>query len=136
MNILMRLLTHHLIFRTFIFHPSIGHSSGYTDVQTYIPLRSGGSCVVGSPPTCTAIAVSDTEWRLHGHQTYYVTIKAENSAGLSTLAVSEPYVYDVQLASEGLVFDIQASVSSFNFDIIEFSHYMYQKIKHHIQFIL
>ena len=115
----MGLPTHCLIF------PSIGHSSGQTDVQTYLPLRSGGSCAVGSPPTCTAIAVSDTEWRLHGHQTYYVTIKAENSAGLSTLAVSEPYVYDVQLASEGLVFDIQASVSSFNFYIIEFSHYMY-----------
>ncbi|XP_078334035.1 uncharacterized protein LOC111124258 [Crassostrea virginica] len=87
---------------------AIGHSSGQTDVQTYLPLRSGGSCVVGSPPTCTAIAVSDMKWRLHGHQTYYVTIKAENSAGLATFAVSEPYVHDVELASEGLVFDIQA----------------------------
>lgn len=68
--------------------------------------------MVGDPPTCTAIAISDTEWRLHGHQTYYVTIKAENSAGLSTFAVSEPYIHDVQLASEGLVFDIEATVSS------------------------
>nr|XP_034314147.1 uncharacterized protein LOC105348718 isoform X1 [Crassostrea gigas] len=88
---------------------AIGHSPGHTDVQSYTPLQSGGSCVVGDPPTCTAIAISDTEWRLHGHQTYYVTIKAENSAGLSTFAVSEPYIHDVQLASEGLVFDIEAT---------------------------
>ena len=112
LNRLIRHKTHHLIFQNLVFHPYIGHSSGQTDVQTYLPLRSGGSCVVGSPPTCTAIAVSDMKWRLHGHQTYYVTIKAENSAGLATFAVSEPYVHDVELASEGLVFDIQAFVSS------------------------
>lgn len=94
------------------FFPLTGHSPGHTDVQSYTPLQSGGSCVVGDPPTCTAIAISDTEWRLHGHQTYYVTIKAENSAGLSTFAVSETYIHDVQLASEGLVFDIEATVSS------------------------
>ncbi|XP_061181031.1 uncharacterized protein LOC133189645 [Saccostrea echinata] len=88
---------------------AIGHLPRQTDVQSYIPLQSGGSCVVGNPPTCTAIAVSDTEWRLHGHQTYYVTIKAENSGGLSTYAVSDPYIHDVQLATKGVVFDIQAS---------------------------
>ncbi|XP_055997828.1 uncharacterized protein LOC125647098 [Ostrea edulis] len=88
---------------------AIGRSSGYTDVQPYTPLQSGGTCVVGNPPTCTAIHISNTVWRLHGHQTYYVTIKADNSAGLTTYAVSDPYTHDVQLAAEGVVFDIYAS---------------------------
>lgn len=65
--------------------------------------------MVGTPPTCTAIGVSDTEWRIHGHHTYYVTVKAENSAGLTSYAVSDPYIHDVQTAARGIVLDIPTS---------------------------
>nr|XP_034301655.1 uncharacterized protein LOC105322112 [Crassostrea gigas] len=88
---------------------AIGHSPRGTQVQSYIPLRSGQTCVVGTPPTCTAMGVSDTEWRLHGHHTYYVTVKAENSAGLTSYAVSDPYIHDVQTAARGVVIDIPTS---------------------------
>lgn len=99
------------IFVTFL---NLGHSPRGTEIQSYIPLRNGGSCVVGTPPTCTAMGVSDTEWRLHGHHTYYVTVKAENSAGLTSYAVSDPYIHDVQTAARGIVLDILASSVSTN----------------------
>lgn len=103
--------TDHFIFVTFL---NLGHSPRGTEVQSYIPLRNGGSCVVGTPPTCTAMGVSDTEWRLHVHHTYYVTVKAENSAGLTSYAVSDPYIHDVQTAARGIVLDILASSVSTN----------------------
>lgn len=45
------------------------------------------------------------EWGLHGNHTYYVTIKAENVAGLTTYGVSKPYVHNVQLPAKGIVMD-------------------------------
>ena len=75
-------------------------------MQNYQPLRGGGGCVITNPPICTAALVTELDWQLHGHHTYYVTLKAENTAGLYTLATSLPYIHDVQLASRGLVLDI------------------------------
>lgn len=67
---------------------------------------AGASCSITEPPTCTAIPIPDTEWGLHGNHTYYVTVKAENAAGLITYGVSDPYVHNVQLPSTGIVMDV------------------------------
>ncbi|KAK3100189.1 hypothetical protein FSP39_015958 [Pinctada imbricata] len=85
---------------------AIGHEQFGTDVNTFQPLRFEGSCSQTSPPTCTSIKINETDWRLHGHHTYYVTVKAENSAGLKTYGISTAYQHDVQLPSEGTVFDV------------------------------
>ena len=50
--------------------------------------------------------MSDTKWGIHGNHTYYVTVKAENAAGLTTYGVSDPYVHNVQLPSKGIVMDV------------------------------
>ncbi|XP_061193435.1 uncharacterized protein LOC133201664 [Saccostrea echinata] len=88
------------------FHFALGHTPRGTQVQKYSPLMAGAGCMLTEPPTCTAIPLSDTEWKLHGNHTYYVTIKAENAAGLTTFGVSEPYIHNVQLPSTGIVIDI------------------------------
>ncbi|KAK3099491.1 hypothetical protein FSP39_005250, partial [Pinctada imbricata] len=85
---------------------AIGHEQGGTDVHPYQALKFEGPCTEASPATCTSIKVNETDWRLHGHHTYYVIVKAENSAGLTTYGVSTGYQHDVQLPSEGTVFDI------------------------------
>ncbi|KAK3103765.1 hypothetical protein FSP39_021725 [Pinctada imbricata] len=85
---------------------AIGHDPGSTDVHDYQDLLSIGPCSSANPPTCTAIMVEDTDWFLHGHHTYYMTIKAENTAGLSTYGISESYIHDVQLPAKGKVFDV------------------------------
>ncbi|KAK3101031.1 hypothetical protein FSP39_000383, partial [Pinctada imbricata] len=85
---------------------AIGHDPGSTDVHDYQDLQSVGPCSSTNPSTCTAIMVEDTDWFLHGHHTYYMTIKAENTAGLSTYGVSESYIHDVQLPAKGKVFDV------------------------------
>ncbi|KAK3101903.1 hypothetical protein FSP39_007221, partial [Pinctada imbricata] len=85
---------------------AIGHDQGSTDVHSYQILQSVGPCTQATPPTCTAIKVEDTDWRLHGHHTYYITVKAENSAGLTTYGISSAYVHDVQLPTLGVVFEV------------------------------
>lgn len=67
---------------------------------------AGASCSITEPPTCTTIPISDTEWGLHGNHTYYVTVKAENAAGLISYGVSDPYIHNVQLPSTGIVMDV------------------------------
>ncbi|XP_062576068.1 uncharacterized protein LOC134237945 [Saccostrea cucullata] len=85
---------------------AVGHIPRGTQIQNYSPLQAGDGCILTEPPTCTAIPINDTEWKLHGNHTYYVTIKAENIAGLSSFGVSEPYIHNVQLPSTGIVMDI------------------------------
>ncbi|XP_061176007.1 uncharacterized protein LOC133184958 [Saccostrea echinata] len=84
---------------------AVGHTIKGTQVKRYSRLSAGVNCTVSEPPTCTAIPINATEWRLHGNHTYYVTIKAENAAGLTTFGVSEPYIHNVQLPSTGIVMD-------------------------------
>ncbi|CAC5360413.1 unnamed protein product [Mytilus coruscus] len=85
---------------------AVGHSSFGTDVQDFQPLLSGDSCTLNYPPHCTAVNISDMDWFLHGHHTYYVSIKITNSAGLVTIQTSDPYIHDVQLPAEGVIIDI------------------------------
>nr|XP_034332757.1 uncharacterized protein LOC105327902 isoform X2 [Crassostrea gigas] len=96
---------------------AVGHSPRGTQVQKYSEIMAGASCSITEPPTCTAIPISDTEWGLHGNHTYYVTVKAENAAGLLTYGVSDPYVHNVQLPSTGIVMDVANSLENPFIDI-------------------
>lgn len=86
------------------------------------------------------MGVSDTEWRLHGHHTYYVTVKAENSAGLTSYAVSDPYIHDVQTAARGVVIDIPtSSVSTSHYNPVDYTPAptnMYMIYRHHYSKVL
>ncbi|CAG2242937.1 unnamed protein product [Mytilus edulis] len=86
---------------------AIGHSAYGTDVQGFQPLRPGSTCTLTQPPSCTAVNVSDLDWYLHGHHTYYVSIKVTNTAGQAAIQSSGPYIHDVQLPAEGVVLDIE-----------------------------
>ncbi|XP_071123173.1 uncharacterized protein [Mytilus edulis] len=87
---------------------SIGHEKYSTDVQGFIPLKEGGGCFITSPPICTAVKIIDLDWYLHGHHTYYISIKVTNTAGLTAIQASSPYIHDVQLPAEGFVLDIDS----------------------------
>ena len=62
------------------------------------------------PPVCTVVKVTDLDWYLHGHHTYYVSIKVANTAGLVKIQTSNPYIHDVQKPAEGVVLDIDTQV--------------------------
>ncbi|XP_069133969.1 uncharacterized protein [Argopecten irradians] len=85
---------------------AIGHNQYGTDVQPYKPLTGGATCTLKQDPDCTAASLAKLDWDLHGHHTYYVTVKAENSVGLFVMATSNAYIHDVQLAAKGLVLDV------------------------------
>ncbi|XP_069132408.1 uncharacterized protein [Argopecten irradians] len=86
---------------------AIGHSSFTTDIQGYEDIREGSTCFFDHyPPTCTAVDISKLAWDLHGHHTYYVTLKVQNTAGLYSTASSEPYTHDVMLPTPGSVLEI------------------------------
>lgn len=74
------------------------------------PLQNGTNCIVSNPPTCSAVKIGDLDWNLHGHHTYFVTVKVKNTAGLVSVKTSSPYVHDVQMPSEGVVIDANPEV--------------------------
>ncbi|XP_071088930.1 uncharacterized protein [Haliotis cracherodii] len=79
---------------------------GQSTLIPFTALQSGGGCTLTSPPTCTAVALTDLHWDLHHSHTYFVSVRVTNIVGLSTVAVSEPYVHDVMLPLRGVVEDI------------------------------
>ena len=82
------------------------------DIQEFQDLQDGGLCKHTVPATCTALLTSSLKWSLHGHHSYYFTIKATNLAGLSIRQTSVEYRHDVQLPSRGIVTDMPVSQSS------------------------
>ena len=88
-----------------------GHKEYGTENQNYKPLQAGATCTLSSPPLCTAVNISGLEWRIHGHHTYYISIKVTNTAGLVMIQTSSPYIHDVQPPAEGVVLDIDTQVS-------------------------
>ncbi|XP_063415906.1 uncharacterized protein LOC134697555 [Mytilus trossulus] len=85
---------------------AVGHTAYGTDIQDFLPLQSGDICTFTYPPNCTAVDITNMDWSLHGHHTYYVSIKITNSAGLVTIQTSDPYIHDVQLPAEGVIIDV------------------------------
>lgn len=57
--------------------------------------------------------IKNLEWFIHGHHTYYLSIKVENTAGLVNIQTSAPYIHDVQLPTKGVVLNIDTQVSCF-----------------------
>ncbi|XP_062616047.1 uncharacterized protein LOC134277752 [Saccostrea cucullata] len=103
---------------------AVGHQPRSSAVQKYLPLNSGGPCNITVPPTCTFINISTTDWGFHGNHTYFITVKAENVAGLTTYGVSEPYLHNVQLPSKGIVMDVvenEQDVSIVDIEDIDFT---------------
>ena len=94
----------------FIFHE--GHQPYMYDIQEFQHLQDGGLCKHTVPATCTALLILSLKWSLHGHHSYYFTIKATNLAGLSIRQTSVEYRHDVQLPSRGIVTDMLVSQSS------------------------
>ncbi|XP_071123148.1 uncharacterized protein [Mytilus edulis] len=89
---------------------AIGSRAYGTDIQSYQPIRGGGSCTITVPPTCTATDIHELDWYLHGFHTYYVSIKATNSAGQANIQTSSPYIHAVEPPTEGVVIDIDTQV--------------------------
>jgi hypothetical protein len=88
-----------------------GNKEYGTENQNYKPLQAGAICTLSSPPTCTAVNISGLEWSIHGHHTYYISIKVTNTAGLVMIQTSSPYIHDVQPPAEGVILDIDTQVS-------------------------
>ena len=94
----------------FIFYE--GHQQYMYDILEFHRLQDGGLCKHTVPATCTVLLISSLKWSLHGHHSYYFTIKATNLAGLSIRQTSVEYRHDVQLPSRGIVTDMPVSQSS------------------------
>ncbi|XP_078682399.1 uncharacterized protein LOC144916875 [Branchiostoma floridae x Branchiostoma belcheri] len=93
--------------RLYKFEYAVGHHLGTTEVHDFAILPTDDKfCNITSPPTCVAIPLSALDWHLHGQHTYYVSIRVENAAGLSTVVTSQPYVHFVGLPSEGVVMEV------------------------------
>ncbi|KAL4221421.1 hypothetical protein ACF0H5_019679 [Mactra antiquata] len=88
------------------FSLAIGSSQHGTDIKSFSSLTSGGSCITTEPPTCTIVNITTLPWLLHQGEGYYITIKAENTAGLYVLSTSEPYIHYTELTSKGVVYDL------------------------------
>ncbi|XP_070573775.1 uncharacterized protein [Ptychodera flava] len=105
---------------------AVGEAPGDTSMMSYVPLSTLESdiCEVTIPPSCVAVPTDMLDWHLHGEQTYYISIKVTNVAGLSVVASSLPYKHVVLLPREGVVYDIvspdERGVSFKNFEDIDF----------------
>ncbi|XP_046562882.1 uncharacterized protein LOC124271765 [Haliotis rubra] len=88
------------------YEAAVGTKDGKSTIIPFTTLQSGGGCTLTSPPTCTAVALTDLHWDLHHSHTYFVSVRVTNIVGLSTLAVSEPYVHDVMPPLRGVVEDV------------------------------
>ncbi|XP_046543946.1 uncharacterized protein LOC124254113 [Haliotis rubra] len=99
---------------------AVGSEDNRTTVFPFTALQSGEGCTLTSPPTCTAVALTDLHWDLHHSHTYLVSVRVTNIVGLSTVAVSEPYVHDVALPSRGVVEDVIPASEEALFDMKAF----------------
>ncbi|XP_071784665.1 uncharacterized protein [Asterias amurensis] len=97
----------------------IGHTRGGTEFVSY---RSQKEYVIGpceSQTFCAAFLLDDLSWYLHGDHEYYISVKAENSAGLSTVGTSSVYRHIVQLPSQGVVLDVPPSGEGVDFGVVK-----------------
>ncbi|XP_035696852.1 uncharacterized protein LOC118430249 [Branchiostoma floridae] len=87
---------------------AVGHSPGSSEVHPFTPLPATGNdlCNVTFPPVCVSVPVSSLDWQLHGTHTYYLSVRVENTAGLSLVASSGPYVHVIDLPSRGVVMEV------------------------------
>ncbi|XP_038050780.1 uncharacterized protein LOC119723938 isoform X2 [Patiria miniata] len=73
-----------------------------------------GPC--SSRTSCAAFSLADLDWHLHGDHEYYVSVRAQNGAGLATVGTSSVYRHIVQLPSLGVVLDVAPRGEQVNMD--------------------
>ncbi|XP_078589451.1 uncharacterized protein LOC144869806 [Branchiostoma floridae x Branchiostoma japonicum] len=91
-----------------LFEFAVGHSAGSSEVHLFTPLPATDNdlCQVSFPSTCVSVPVSSLDWQLHGTHTYYLSVRVENTAGLSLVVSSGPYVHVIDLPSRGVVMEV------------------------------
>ncbi|XP_038051300.1 uncharacterized protein LOC119724354 isoform X2 [Patiria miniata] len=85
---------------------AIGSTPGGTET---LPFQEEKDYKIGpcsSQTSCAAFSLADLDWHLHGDHEYYVSIRAQNGAGLATVGTSSVYRHIVQLPSLGVVLDV------------------------------
>ncbi|XP_022088109.1 uncharacterized protein LOC110977889 isoform X2 [Acanthaster planci] len=85
---------------------AIGQHRGGTETHSYQEEDDLqiGPCLLRT--SCAAFSLADLGWRLHGDHEYYVSVRAQNGAGLVAVGISPVYRHIVQLPSVGVVLDV------------------------------
>ncbi|XP_038057739.1 uncharacterized protein LOC119729229 [Patiria miniata] len=85
---------------------AIGSSPGGTETLDFQKEKAYriGPCL--SRTSCAAFSLDDLDWHLHGDHEYYVSVRAQNGAGLATVGTSSVYRHIVQLPALGVVLDV------------------------------
>ncbi|XP_064643638.1 uncharacterized protein LOC135497735 [Lineus longissimus] len=85
---------------------ALGTVRGGTDVVPWSSLSPGAGCQLTSPPGCSHINMKSGSRQLHSGDSYYVSIKATNFAGLSVVATSDVVQHFSDPPAKGVVIDI------------------------------
>ncbi|XP_019633113.1 PREDICTED: uncharacterized protein LOC109476570 [Branchiostoma belcheri] len=96
---------------------AIGHEAGKEDVAAYTAITSEGPC--GGASGCTAVHRDNIQWGIHGTHTYYMSIKATDTAGLTTVVTSSPYVHYEGVPTAGVVEDINPDPQAPVYDYLQ-----------------
>ena len=78
-------------------------------MRDWAPVQSGGSCTVNpasTTPTCTAVAIADLDWALHGLRSYFTTLRATNFAGYTAEVTGSTVTLDAEGPKEGVVIEM------------------------------
>jgi hypothetical protein len=63
----------------------------------------------------TGIKILDNlEWFIHGHHTYYFSIKVENTAGLVNIQTSDPYIQETLKTIDRTKMEFSENVFNWN----------------------
>ncbi|XP_022103276.1 uncharacterized protein LOC110986013 isoform X2 [Acanthaster planci] len=85
---------------------AVGNSPGGTETLSYKTEKIYRIGPCASQSSCAAFALDDLHWHLHGDHEYYVSVRAQNGAGLTIVGISSVYRHIVQLPSLGIVLDV------------------------------
>ncbi|CAH1250566.1 Hypp8875 [Branchiostoma lanceolatum] len=96
---------------------AVGHEANKEDLLEYTALSSVGPC--GGASGCTAIHRDSLQWGIHGTHSYYMSIKATDTAGLTTVATSSAYVHYEGEPTAGVVEDINPDPQAPVYDYLQ-----------------
>eukprot|EP00058_Branchiostoma_floridae_P022361 XP_002607851.1 hypothetical protein BRAFLDRAFT_117282 [Branchiostoma floridae] len=108
---------------------AVGHEANREDILEYTALSSVGPC--GGASGCTAIHRDSLQWGLHGTHSYYVSVKATDFVGLTTVATSSPYVHYEGEPTAGVVEDINPDPQAPVYDYLQ-TYYITVKASNNI----
>ncbi|CAH1250571.1 Hypp8876 [Branchiostoma lanceolatum] len=96
---------------------AIGHEAAKENVAGYTAVSSEGPC--GGASGCTAVHRDNLQWGIHGTHSYYMSIKATDTAGLTTVATSSAYVHYEGEPTAGVVEDINPDPQAPVYDYLQ-----------------